>query len=611
MYSVGYCAYSGRPLHEFLQFVSVTWPTKAHCAMSRCFPFPPPGYEKRTRSDHLDSLAEEKRKEKQRKKEKKEKKEGKEKKEKHRSKEKHKEKKDRKEKHKDKKKKDKDKDKSRAQNDRANKESQSSHRDVLGECSHKPEEIDHSKVKEELDRRIKGEQKVATNRKVECPIQKSVGSLGVATFSSSMVPPQRQVDCLEKPADKFNNSTHRKNEVSASTIQKERSTSGKLAQKLPSAGQRGNGGAPLPMESSAGYLHRKFEGLPSATSTEIDSRKSNKVPFHSGSSVQRTINGMGQSVQSLSAPKNINSTSLPIKMEGGADASKSIARSHMFAKKVDGINRPVEKDADNKSEEEKAKNKEREAGINGEEKYKNRDHDKKIKDKDKHKDREKEKAKVKQKVEQLKEQKEPGEDRKKSQLDILRLKSLGPQTDNSKNNVIDENIKKRKEADKNGFLDDTNLRPNKVQRANFSTHLHEQNGRTLGSSYIAHTSLKPEAAGNKLPTNAVGQKEHTMNGISEAKPSSAGLMHSVAAETDINRKVHASPHPDFVYLEQLYSIPKVDEYPEYDDQEWLLRSHHAQKSKSKLDACEIPQVWSEAMRIESVDTVALPYVVPF
>ncbi|XP_074580473.1 uncharacterized protein LOC141836908 [Curcuma longa] len=582
--------------------------------MSRCFPFPPPGYEERTRSDHLDSLAEEKRKEKQRKKEKKkEKKEGKEKKEKHRSKEKRKEKKDRKEKHRDKKKKDKDKDKNRTQNDRADKERQSPLGDVLGECSHKPEEIDHSKFKEELDRRIKGEQKVATNRKVECPIQQSVGSLGVATFSSSMVPPQRQVDCMEKPADKFNNSTHRKNEVSASTIQKERTTSGKLAQKLPSTGQRGNGGVSLPMDSSAGYLHRKSEGLSSATSTEIDSHKINKVPFHSGSSVQRTINGMGQSVQNLSASKNINSISLPIKMEGGADASKSIAsKSHMFAKKVDGINRPVEKDADNKSEEEKAKNKEREAGINGEEKYKDRDHDKKTKDTDKHKDNEKEKAKVKQKVEQrLKEQNEPGENRKKSQLDISKLKPLGPQTDNSKNNLIDENIKKRKEADQNGFLDDTNLRPNKVQRANFSTHLHEQNGRTLGSSYIALSSLKPEATGNKLATKAVGQKEHTTNGISEAKSSSAGLMHSVAVETDITTKVRASPHPDFVYLEQLYSIPKVDEYPEYDDQEWLLRSHHAQKSKSKFDACETPQVWSEAIRIESVDTVALPYVVPF
>ncbi|XP_042412141.1 DNA ligase 1-like [Zingiber officinale] len=594
--------------------------------MSRCFPFPPPGYEKKTRSDQLDSLAEEKRKEKKHKKEKKEKREGKEKKEKHRSKEKHKEKKDRKEKHKDKKKKDKDKDKSRSQNDRPDKESQTSHAEVLGDCSHKPEEINHSKFKEELDRRIKDEQKVATSTKVEnfySPIQKSVGSLGAATamvkesvachstFSSSMVAPQRQVGCMEKPADKFNNSTHRKNEVFANTIRKEKITSDNLVQKLLSTGQRGNGVMSLPTENSAGSLYRRFEGLSSTTSIESDNRKSDKVPFNS-STVQRTSNGMGQSTQSLSAPKNVNSISLPLKMEGRADAGKSIAnKGHMVAKRIDGISQPVEKDADTKSKEEKAKNKEREADVNREEKYKDRDRGKKVKDKHKHKDKEKEKAKVKEKSEHLKDQNEPSEDRKKSQPDILKLKPLGPQTYNSKNHLIDGNIKKRKETDKNGFLDDTNLRPNKVQRTNCSPHLHEENGRTLGSSWIAVPSLKPEATGNKLPTKAVGQNQQMINGISKAQPSSAGLMYPVAVEMNITSKVRASPHPDSVFLEQLYTIPKVDEYPEHDNQEWLFSSHHAQKPKAKLEASEVPHVWSEAMRIELADIVALPYVVPF
>ncbi|XP_074576261.1 uncharacterized protein LOC141832777 [Curcuma longa] len=594
--------------------------------MSRCFPFPPPGYEKKTRSDQLDSLAEEKRKEKKRKKEKKEKREGKEKKEKHRSKEKHKEKKDQKEKHKDKKKKDKDRDKSRSQNDRPDKESETSHAEVLGDCCHKREEINHSKFKEELDRRNKDEQKVATSTKVEnfySPIQKSVGSLGVATamvkesvashstFSSSMVAPQRQVGCMEKPTDKFNNSTHRKNEFFANTVRKEKITSDKLVQKLPSTGQRGNGGMPLPTENSAGSLYRRFEGLSSTTSVEIDNHKSDKVLFNSSSSVPRTSNGMGQSTQSLSTPKNVNSISIPLKKEGRADTSKSIAnRGHMVAKRIDGISQPVEKNADTKSKEEKANNKERGADVNREEKYKDRDLDKKVKDKHKHKDNAKEKAKVKEKSEQqLQEQNEPSEERKKSQLDILKLKPLGPQTDNSKNHLIG-NIKK-KEADKNGFLDDTNLRPNKVQRTNFSSHLHEENGRTLGSSWIAVPSLKPEATGDKLPTKAVGQKQQMINGISEAQLSSAGLMHPVAVEMDITSKVRASPHPDSVYLKQLYTIPQVDEYPEHDNQEWLFSSHHAQKPKAKLEASEVPHVWSEAMRIESADLVAFPYVVPF
>ncbi|KAJ8749155.1 hypothetical protein K2173_018624 [Erythroxylum novogranatense] len=82
--------------------------------MSRCFPFPPPGYEKKATIDDTDLLAKEKLKEKKHKKDRKEKekKEAKEKKEKDRSKEKHKEKKDRKEKHKDK---DKDRDKEKKQ----------------------------------------------------------------------------------------------------------------------------------------------------------------------------------------------------------------------------------------------------------------------------------------------------------------------------------------------------------------------------------------------------------------------------------------------------------------------------------------------------------------
>ncbi|KAL6342668.1 hypothetical protein AAG906_013074 [Vitis piasezkii] len=84
--------------------------------MSRCFPFPPPGYEKKARTDDADLLKKEKHREKKHKKEKreKEKKEGKEKREKDRGDGRHKEKKDRKDKHRDRKKdKEKDREKKR------------------------------------------------------------------------------------------------------------------------------------------------------------------------------------------------------------------------------------------------------------------------------------------------------------------------------------------------------------------------------------------------------------------------------------------------------------------------------------------------------------------
>ncbi|CAN6926684.1 hypothetical protein Bca4012_091270 [Brassica carinata] len=75
--------------------------------MSRCFPFPPPGYEKKIRTDEADSLIKEKQK-----------KHKKEKKDKETSKDKHKERKEKKEKHKDRKDKDRNKEKSRTSEDR-------------------------------------------------------------------------------------------------------------------------------------------------------------------------------------------------------------------------------------------------------------------------------------------------------------------------------------------------------------------------------------------------------------------------------------------------------------------------------------------------------------
>ncbi|KAH0850344.1 hypothetical protein HID58_095610 [Brassica napus] len=75
--------------------------------MSRCFPFPPPGYEKKIRTDEADSLIKEKQK-----------KHKKEKKDKETSKDKHKERKEKKDKHKDRKDKDRNKEKSRTSEDR-------------------------------------------------------------------------------------------------------------------------------------------------------------------------------------------------------------------------------------------------------------------------------------------------------------------------------------------------------------------------------------------------------------------------------------------------------------------------------------------------------------
>ncbi|CAD5196365.1 unnamed protein product [Musa acuminata subsp. malaccensis] len=57
---------------------------------------------------------------------------------------------------------------------------------------------------------------------------------------------------------------------------------------------------------------------------------------------------------------------------------------------------------------------------------------------------------------------------------------------------------------------------------------------------------------------------------------------------------------------------KMDDLPEYDDQEWLCYSFRLQsKPKTELEADETPQVWAEAIRIGSESVLTLPYVIPF
>ncbi|URE45506.1 hypothetical protein MUK42_02370 [Musa troglodytarum] len=599
--------------------------------MSRCFPYPPPGFEKKT-SDHVDILAEEKHRKKHKKEKRdKEKREGKEKKDKDRIKDKHKEKKDRKGKHKDKKK-DEGTDKSRILYDRSDKKIISLREDTFGECSRKSEEINHSRFTEELDRRTKDEEKVATSTKIDnfsSPIAKSIGSLGAAALvkerpaSDKIIPPsmgasQRRNDGLERPAGKYIVSTQRRNEgpVSAGAVPKERITNDKLVPELASTGQRGNGGRALPVEKPVGSVQRRFEDPSPANCLENDNYKSNKVASCSSSVVQSTINGMGRQAQIFSTNKNVDSIGLATKMDDRREPNKII---QMEQRRIDGMDGSVEKGADNRTEEGKAKNKEREADDRKEERHRDGDHDqkkkKKIKDKDTHKGNKKEKAKIKERGEQKhKKQNEPQDGRKKDQLDGHNLEPLAPQTDDAKNYLINDNVKKRKEIHTNGFRNENNLLPNKFPRAHTSSHLCEENGWAPDSSHVATAcpSVKPEAINTTLIGKPVAIKEQIKNGITKVQPSSVGFVQMVAAETGATSKICTSPHPDSMCLNQPYCIPKVDEWPEHDDQEWLFSScQHLQQPKPKLETNEVPNVWSEALRIKSEDLVALPYVIPF
>ncbi|XP_008792931.2 myb-like protein X [Phoenix dactylifera] len=607
--------------------------------MSRCFPFPPPGYEKKPRSENVDLLAKEKHKEKKHKKEKrdKEKREGKEKKDKDRSKDKHKEKKDRKEKHKDKKK-DKHKDKSRSSEDRRTEEqTEGRHEDRFRECSQKAEEVKDFKFTEDLGRRIKDEEKGAANRMVEnftSSFQRNTEKSSTATVvekkrvtGNEMLPNhtgmQRRNDGMGHPADNFPSPIQRKIEgtVSGTAMQKERCASSEVVPNSISSGERGNTAMGLSAENSMHSIRRRSEGPCITTASEKERGTGAKIVSKARVTVQRAHDGMGRPAESPSSfsgavQRKIDGVGLATAMEKERGNGNPVGPIPIFTeeRRNDGLGKSAAKDADKKIEE-REKTKEREVDDGKGEKCKDEDRDEKNrgKDKDRHKEK---KDKIREKGEHKhKEQHKRRDSGKKDQIDSLNIKQIAPEKDNGMSTGSDETAKKRKDFEMNGFLHDNDVRPNKFSRAAPSSDLPVENGRTLELSHVAtpYSSIKPGVLSNSKPERVLEIKDQKINGTAEAKPSSADLRHPIAVDTREKAKAPLKPpHRDAKYLNQIYSVPKMEEWPESDDQEWLFsRDRLRPKPKTKFEADETPCVSAEALRIESEDVIALPYVIPF
>ena len=111
-------------------------------------------------------------------------------------------------------------------------------------------------------------------------------------------------------------------------------------------------------------------------------------------------------------------------------------------------------------------------------------------------------------------------------------------------------------------------------------------------------------------------KEPKLNGIID-QSSSVSLKKPMPATAQADQITEASAKPpnlDSKYLSQVYTVPKMDELSDYDDQEWLFSRNGFQSEKPKVESSrveETPQVWAEALRIESADVCALPYVIPY
>ncbi|KAE8712270.1 protein ELC [Hibiscus syriacus] len=541
--------------------------------MSRCFPFPPPGYEKKARTNDVDLLNKEKQKEKSHKEKKRDKdkeekkREKKEKKAKDRSdgKQKDKDKKDKKEKDKDKKKengRDKEKEKDRSNNseekkfsghsDVQNGEKISDEKKLPGKSEgHSAEKfIQKEKVRDKDRSSLSGEKKLAghisgyNGEKIgqNCHLAEDFRDSKFVQELAGRVRDEG-AGARSELVDKFTGSDRKKDEGMVSFVAK---TANKLAEE------------------------------------KEKTKKSDDRKFNVQGIEEETRAGGNAMVSNLSAANKARVEGIPNQVENNAE------------RRGEGKEKTKEKGDD------KIRDKRRD-------KHREKKSHRKAKDRDKAKE---EKAKAKGEHRNLELDNLKGSNRD----DPLNTIRLHPSKEGNKDAIAEENLRKRKDLEKNGFFHVDDVRPNKLPKISSSQML-TGNGKTLESCQ-APIPLTLDSKGPGTSPR-VENKERKVNGIVEAQLSSvspAKHLSSSAQASQIDVVSTKPPHPDSKYLSQVLTVPKMEEWSDFDEQSWLFQNTESQSKKPKVGFSQIdepPQVWAEALQIDSVDVYALPYVIPY
>ncbi|XP_042483511.1 splicing regulatory glutamine/lysine-rich protein 1-like [Macadamia integrifolia] len=683
--------------------------------MSRCFPFPPLGYEKKARTDEADILAKEKHKEKKHKNEKKDK-EKKEKKDKERSKDKHKEKKDRKEKHQDKKKdKDRDKDKNKTSDEKKIEGQPGVYNgEKIDQNSQRDEDINGSKFVQDLGGRIRDaekgvgvrmlenftgtEQKKAevmarlvdkdVDSKPEGREKNKVGAdqrrakVGMARVVEKDVSNRAQGKEKSKDGSNGQNSQRGGQKIDQNSQRDGDIKDSKFVQDLDRRIRDAEKGVGVQMlENFTDTEQRKAEVMARFVEKDVDckpeGREKNKfaadqrraermarvvdnvVSWAEGKEkinndmdqreaggmvrvVENAVNwaeGTGKKREKKNATTTKNSGLSQLngvsymdlcKMEKNDDRKADVQRNgdegrsaghakfqitRLDQQRVEGMVKPMEKDAKKRLEgKEKKKNKE------GREKKgdKNKEKDRKKESKAKGKDRSKQKEeKAKEKSDHKnREQDKLKENSKSSANNTISIKTstLNSSKESNNNSDIDGNLKKRKEREMNGFSHGSDIRPDKLPRPASSSHLLAENGKKVEPCQPAMQFTSDKKG---LPNNFKAEhKEHEVNGLIETQQVSvcSTKRFPIGQAIENGETSLKVPHPDLEYLSQILSVTQMEELSDFDDQEWLFSSDSLQSKNPKVGssvADETPQVWAEALRIESADVCALPYVIPY
>ncbi|KAG6433151.1 hypothetical protein SASPL_104759 [Salvia splendens] len=118
--------------------------------------------------------------------------------------------------------------------------------------------------------------------------------------------------------------------------------------------------------------------------------------------------------------------------------------------------------------------------------------------------------------------------------------------------------------------------------------------------------------GGKMAVQALDASHMRMHtNESSISGSLEGKKHSSSRKLKVTTTTNTKPpHPDVNYLSQILTVPEV-EWPQSHDQEWLFDRQHSETKRPKLASPETKHVWSEAIHLKSSDVPALPYVTPY
>lgn len=175
------------------------------------------------------------------------------------------------------------------------------------------------------------------------------------------------------------------------------------------------------------------------------------------------------------------------------------------------------------------------------------------------------------------------------------------------------------------MLTDNEKRPRKVPRIGLSSDLYTENGRRIPEAKEFAVQLAPSRSGatentgieqrvdsrNSLP--ALYNKDQAINGKAEIQLPSVSMRPSISSHAESDGPPRDKLDNDLQDLRYTLSFPVKEAWSDVDDQGWLFDSNHLQsKPKAVMEVDKgIPQVWSEALHLESVDIHALPFVIPY